>query len=305
MKIKAMFMNYFKEGKIYQWDEKKEVYIITENNFCENKDNSEFCLEKTEMEKLLKFDFPHVQLDGCLKVKSGKMRANLKLVDEKLVTPNLEFTGEFTIAIEKLKIANKFVGDVNERPVLQGINIANNCIMATDGYFAYRTECKNQSNIVVHSSYLKILKDLKGEITFKHNDNIVCCEVDNTLYIGRLLSEKFPNLDGIYNQARYNNINFEKDELEKLLSFSSDKDDIIIFDKNKFKIISNYVNENYDFEADIECNLEESLCLPLRKLSTIISLINESNITIQYSDVVKPVTINNEFLILPLRFNKN
>lgn len=294
--MKSMFINYFKENKLYQWDEAKEVFILSNTSI-----NEEFCLDKSEMDKLLKFENPEITVGKSLKVTSGNLKANLKITAATLNFPSLEFENSFKIDIDKLKIASKFVGGKDGRAILQGINVRNNYISATDSFFCYRSECENNCNLTIASSFIKVLTELKGIVEVKCNSYYIYCEYEGVTYIGRLLNQDYPNIDNIYSLGFEKSFEIDKKELKYLLTFISSTKDAIIFSKDKLKINSILNDVNCDFEADIECDVEEDIYLNYEKLNIIINSIKEDQITVEYSSSTKPLLINKEFILLPLR----
>lgn len=288
--MKSNYMNYFKEYKLYQWDKNRDVFTITNTNIQE-----EFCLDQKGMDMFLKFKNPEIKLGKTLQVKSGKLKANIKLCNEALVMPNMDFTSSFKLDVNKLKIANKFVSTTQQRPILSGVNVSDCHVTATDSFFAYRVECESDCNITIASQYINVLTSASNEVEIKCNKNTIACEIDDVVYIGRLLDGKYPDINKIFSVPN-NKASINKQELKQLLSFSNNKDDYVIFDNNKLII----EGEN-NFEADIELDINCAICLSIDRILTVINSIQEEEIVINYSDPLRPIYINNNYLVLPIR----
>jgi DNA polymerase III sliding clamp (beta) subunit (PCNA family) len=283
-------MNYFKDNKLYQWDKNKDIFTITKTDIQE-----EFCLDQKGMEMFLKFSNPEITLGQTLKVKNGKLKANIKLCNEPLVLPNMTFTSTFTLDVDKLKVANKFVSTSQQKPILTGVNVSKGYIAATDSFFAYRNECKADCNITIASRYIDVLTAVSGEVEIKCNNNTIACEIGDTTYIGKLLDGTYPNVAGLFREQR-NQAIISKQELKELLSFSNAKNDYVVLENNKLTI----EGEN-DFEADINLNINCSICVALDRIATVINCVQSEEIIFKYEDGVHPIYINDNYLVLPVR----
>lgn len=294
--MKSMFMNYFKDGKLYQWDVSKETYLISDTNI-----NGEFCLDQTNMNTLLKFENPILTLkDGLLKIQSGKIKANLKLSDEKLVIPNLEFEETLKLNVDKIKIASKFVDKNISKFILSGVHIGKDGIYATNNYSGYRYVCENNCSLILSNSFVKMLMNLSGELEFKCNKNIIACEYQGELYVGRLIEGAYPNVTGMYSISKYpKEVVINKQELKDFLDYETNKNSFVILDNNKITINEIATNNNYIFETEIELPIDEKICLSYEKLINVINSIEDEEIRIKYSEGKKPLLFNNEFILLP------
>ncbi len=288
--MKSNYMNYFKEQKCYQWDKEKNVISITPTEIKE-----EFCLDQKGMDMFLKFDNPEIKLGKTLEVKSGKTKANIKICEQELVLPNMEYTNSFKLDVNKLKLANKFVSKTQQRPILTGVNVNEGYIAATDSIFAYRTKCENDCNITIASEFINILNDALGEVEIKCNENTVSCEFNGTIYIGRLLVGIYPNINNVY-KTPANTVVVNKEELKQLLSFSDTKNSYVTLSKNKVII----EGENI-VEAEIDLDINCEIYLALDRVLTIINSIQETELKIGYDDGLHPLYINDDYLVLPVR----
>lgn len=292
--MKANYMNYFKNGKLYQWDKNKDVITISNTNI-----NEEFCLDQKGMEMFLKFDNPEITLDSALRVKSGKLKSTIKVVTgENFVEPNLDFANSFRLDADKLKIAMKFVADKSNRPALTGINVSNNYINASDSMYAYRSECVNECNLTLANEFVNAISKASGEIEIKYSDKQVCCEVNDTVYIGRLIEGAYPDFSRIYAGKPAAQVSVNKEQLKALLGYSQDKKDRVFFEPNKIMI-----QGDNDFESEIDFPIETKICFNISRLQTILNSITGDTVTFNYSDGVHAVFINEDYLLLPIKVN--
>lgn len=288
--MKSNYANYFKDGYLYQWDKDRDIFMITKVDI-----EDEFCLDQKAMDLFLKFDNPKITVGNTLTVKSGKTKANIKLVNEVLSIPNMEFTNTYKVNIDKLKIAKNFISKNTNKLILTGININNNSILATDSYSAYRHKIENNCNITIIPYFIDILLKKEGEIEIKTNNNTIAFEDEQTTYIGRLLNGDYPNLDRAFPSEGKTAI-VDKKQLEKALSLSNDKNDYVCLSKNNIKIEGlNEINIELDMDIDIE------IWFVVEKLNNIIKQVNDNEISILYNSNTKPILINGEFLVLPVK----
>ena len=288
--MKANYMNYFKEGKLYQWDKHQPVFTISNTNIKE-----EFCLDEQQMKLFLKFNNPEITLGSALNVKSGKAKATIKLTESQLVLPNLEFTNELTVNIDALKLANNFVAKDDVRPILTGVNINNNYIAATDSYSMFKHECKSDCNVTIAGDFIKEISHAKGDITFKVNDKAISCEIDGTTYIGRLLAGTYPDVARLYSTAG-DVIKVNKSDFD-ILNYSTNKSDYLHIQTNKLTLSG----EN-EIEMEIDLNHESiDIWFNVEKIANAIKNINSDILEIRYIDSLRQITINDEIMVLPVK----
>lgn len=292
--MKSMFMNYFKDKKLYQWDEEKEIFIISETNIEE-----EFCLDKTNMDIFCRFNKPKIKKGKTLELEENKVKASLKLSEANLTIPNLEFTDEIIIDVEKLKKAVNFVSKNNIKPALTGVHIGEKSVVATDSFYAYKTEHLGvKKPITIISSFIKLLSKISGEVNLKFNENIVTCEHENIMYVGRLLIDPYPNLEIIYKEKE-NTITYRKTDLKELLSLG--KSNYVIFDENKV-IVSDVANtKEYLFEKEIENTINETIGINYERLLNVLNSLEEEKVIVNYDTGLKPILINEEYIICPMK----
>lgn len=288
--MKTNQINYFKDGKLYQYDQHMTVYTISNVSF-----NDEFCLDKKGMETFLKFKNPEIKFkDGILKLKSDKTRGQIKTTSDYLVIPNLDFKTEFKVNADKLKKAVKFVSQNPNEVILQGVSIIEGYIQSTDKYYVYRSKIEGGMEITLDPTFVKELSGEKGVITVKCDDNHVAYEKDGTIIIGRLIAGKYPDVSKLYSFEGAKT-EIPKDELKSFLDLGTN-DDAVLFEANAIKILGDNA-----FEMQIEIPFDKTICCSLKRLKTIIDTINNDVITIGYTDEKHPLKINDEYLLLPMR----
>ncbi len=294
-KMKANFMNYFKDGNCYQWDKDNNIFIITPTKLDPQ---LEFCLDKQMMETYLKFYNPQLKLGKTLQVQEGKVKVNLKVCDAVLTIPTLDDTTISTVNVEDLKIACKYVADSTRQPQCQGVFLGDNVVCATDAFHAFQSTADSEANIIIPTEYISLLTGIDGELELQSNKNNVRAVIGDSTIIGRLIDGKYPTLEKIYSRIdSCKSIEFNVKEFLNYLSFSTDKSDSVILSKNKFEIAGNvpFEAELKDFELD--CKFE----LHAGHFMQVLKDIKEEKAIFRYQGPSTPVFVNDKFLLLPIK----
>lgn len=290
--MKSNYMNYFKDGKLYQWDEASNVFTITPVGIT-----SEFCLDKKSMDMFLKFDNPEIKLGKTLEVKSGNVKASIKLTETNLHVPSFDHTHVIKLDVDKLKIAIKYISTKDNSMALNGVNLGNGHISASDRYSSYHSaiEC-GDCNIVIAKQFIDAIKGATGEIEIRCNNQMVATKIDDVVYIGRLIAAQFPPLNRVYQNMGPLECKVNKGELMQLLSYSADATkDVAILSKDRF-VIKGAIEIDAFINLDIEC----TIAVPVNRLNAILASINEEEITINYREPKHPLFFNKELLTLPV-----
>lgn len=297
--MKANYMNYFKAGKLYQWDENRGIFTIETTNITD-----EFCLDKKGMETLLKFKAPEVKKnEHTVSVKEGKVKAELKMVQAFLQIPELKETTKFKVDVDKLKKAVKFVNSddkIKKNPVLAGVSLRGGFINATDGLFAYRSKGVSDENIdvVLSKQFIDLLAPLQGEVEMSASQNIIACKVKEQLCISNLIAGKYPPLDKIYANGfgGATEAKMSTSEIKNILSFSMDKEDNLILSKNKAKIVDKtFIDADIDFNDYI---IEQKY--PLARFQAAVSCVDSDNLVIKFTKIDKPILVDETILLMPI-----
>lgn len=286
--MKANDNNYFKNGKLYQWDKEMNLFSITNTDIEE-----EFALDKKGMESFLKFDNPTITIDGALKVKSGKTKGKILLNNIPLPNVNLNFENEFEIDTNVLKVANRFVRLDDKKPILKGVYVGPGYIVATDALRVYKCPSECNANITIAKEFANELANQNGVVKVKCDKRRIAFANDTTMVIGRLMEGTYPSVDSFYGMNYPNVFTMDKSTLQYFLKFSTDKTDLITFSKNLIQLKS--LNS---FESDEEINYEGKLTLPVDNLKIVIESIEEDTITFEVLEKSTLVKINEKFILV-------
>lgn len=289
--MKSNYMNYFKDGKLYQWDKDMNVYTISKTTIQE-----EFCLDQKGMDMFLKFNNPIIKLGKTLTVKSGNVKANIKLSETTLVVPEFESLHTFTLPVDKLKTAVKYIATKDDRAILTGVNLGKGYINATDSFSAYRATmaCK-VCDITITKQFIDAISATKGEVEISCNHQMAVAKIEEVIYIGKLLAATYPSLARVYQNKGEKVCNCKKSELTQLLKYSMDSKDKVCLSKDRLRITG-----STELDASIELNLDCEIIFPISKLNLALSTLIDEEIIINYSDGNKPVFFNEDILLLPI-----
>lgn len=292
MIMKSDYMNYFKDGKLYQWDEVSNVFTITPVSIT-----SEFCLDKKSMDMFLKFNNPEIKLGKTLEVKSGNVKASIKLAETSLYVPSFEYTHTIKMNVDKLKTAIKYISTKDNSPALTGVNLGNGHVSASDRYSSYYSEIEcADCNIVIAKQFIDAIKGASGEIELRCNNQMITTKIDDVVYIGRLIAAQFPPLGRIYQNIGSLECKVNKNELIQLLSYSADPTkDVAVFEKNRL-----IIKGTIEIDSYIDMNFECTIAIPVARINAILSSITDEELVINYREPKHPVFFNKEFLALPV-----
>ena len=287
--MKSNYMNYFKDGKLHQWDEHHNIHTITPVDI-----NEEFCLDKKGMDMFLKFDNPEIKVGKTLQVKSGNVKANIKLSETTLVVPAFEHTHTAKLDLEKLKTAVKYISKKTNTPVpLTGINLANGYINVSDGFACYRVKIESgDCDIIITKPFVDAINAGTGEIEIRCNEQNVATKVNDIVYIGRLIAGQFPNMTRLYSNLGNNNVVVNKNDLIQLLKYSMDSEDKVILSKDRVQI-----SGGTELDAYLELDLNCEIIIPISKLNLVLSTIDNEEIKINYTDSKRPIFFNEEYSV--------
>lgn len=293
--MKANYMNYFKKGNLYQWDQGRNVLTISPTNI-----EQEFCLDKRGMEMFIRlFEQPgsEIALDKSLLVKAGKMKANIKLSNEPLIKPSVEFDKAFKVPTEWLKKAVKFTSSkLNEKPVLSGVNIGTEGVKATTGFIAckFKLDGAEENYATLSKEFIETLPTTTEPVEFRCNNSTVASKIGDVIYIGRLVDGVYPSMVKIYSVPPHIT-RVAKKELTDLLVYAA-KEDYVKLAKNHLTI-----DGESNLESEIELDLEAEIWLKADQLKMVLGLIETEEIEIGYTSGERPVFFNESYLILPIK----
>lgn len=294
--LKANFMNYFKEGKCYQWDKNNNIFIITPTELDVS---LEFCLDQKTMETFLKFKNPKLKLGKTLQVQEGNLKASLKICDTVLMIPNIEKDVTSKVNVEDLRTACRYIDVKAQKQVLQGVYLGRDIVCATDSFHAFKRSAESKASIIIPVEFISLLSGVEGDIELYSNKNNVLAQIEDSIIIGRLLDGNYPTLEKVYaSLAKTKQVEFNVRELLDYLDFSTDKlQDYVVLSKNKLEIVG-----AIPFEAEIEgFDLDCTFNIAVEHLKTALKDIKEDKATLKYEGPIRPLFINDDFLILPFK----
>lgn len=284
--MKSNYMNYFKDGKLYQWDKDRVIFSIQNTTI-----QGEFCLDKKGMDVLLKFNTPEITKGKNLKVKEGKTVVNIPMTEEVLVVPSLEFENKYYVSAGSLHTAVEFINPTDKRVAMQGIHLGNNHITATDNIVVYEAPCSTDGKIIIPKEFISILpKTSNNSLYLQSNKNSICYEAeDGSIYIGRLLEGNWLDTRGIVNlREGYKEINLTP--IRECLRFYTDAADMIELKKDSVSLVGMF-NTKVDAEFPIDFNCKVSA----RLLNKILSNISYDTCTCEYRG--RQIVFNGNFLV--------
>lgn len=281
--MKSNFMNYFKGGKLYQWDKDRIVFSISDTNIP-----GEFCLDKKGMDVLLKFNSPEITKGKTLKVKEGKTVVNIPLTETILTIPSLEFDKNYHLLANTIHTAVEFINPLDKRVAMQGVHLGNNHITATDNIVVFEAPISTEGNIIIPKEFISVLPKV-GSITLKSNKNTVCYETEGCMYIGRLLEANWLDTKGIVNlREGYKEINLTP--IRECLRFYTDQTDMIELRKNAVSLKGMFnTTVEADFPLDFNCQVSAKL------LNKILDNIEYDTCTCEYR--TRQIVFNGNFLL--------
>lgn len=294
--MKANDYNYFVDGKCYQQNEKKTIFSITRTNL--DKD-LEFSLDKSSMERFLYFSSnnPEIIKDKTLVVKSGAIKASFKLCDTVLAKPTADDLIDFKINVKDLKNAAKYCSPDYKKPVLTGVHITEHHITSTDSFKAYKKEYEEviapDINITIDKEFIGLLPNVEM-VSARYNKNSIWILADDVVYIGRLIEGGYPDITKLY-KFDGEVIEFDKELINKVLLFAT-PNDRVKFESKKITLFSQDIVE---FETDVE--VSGTINLNCKNFKTIIDSIEDEKISIKYTSGVRPLVVNNDYIVLPIK----
>lgn len=297
LNIKSKYMNYFKEGKLFQWDERKTIQTIIDLGEEFPRD-LEFCLAKKDMDKFLKYKNPKLTLGKKLRVQSGSMWTTLELCGEPLIMPKLDFANEVNIDIDKLKTASKFVASDNKKPILTGVNIGKKQIQATDSFFAYRSEIEpNETTITLTTTFINEI-EASGVVNIKFNNSLSYYLGEGIIIIGVLLDGNYPSLERLFDYYNFKSVEIPMNTLTELLQFSDNKEDEkILFTPQGIKVYGLDSETQNEEPLNIDCKI----LFQLKRFATALKYCSGDMVTLRYISSDRQTFLNDDILVLPIR----
>lgn len=237
----------------------------------------QFTISKFEFEKLKSiFNKPEVEIKGNEVIfKENKNKVILKQVNHTDVTDNYLIINEDVVKTlpenfyEVMVKASNYASDNDKRVILNGVNINNGAIRATNSFKAYK------ANMDIDLPEINVPKALISNLNGMSKYVVVKSEQDDykVVFANKDLSKQillreyegvFPNLDGfIDNIVDFKKIDVNKPELEEALDIA------LKLGVDQVKITHNKIeskNSNIAFEMEIMFGVDFEIILNTRML---------------------------------------
>lgn len=313
--------NYFKkENKgctLYSFSMKKSTVVV-----CRLEDydiENDFCIDDKTL-NMIKALSPIKDItfgDNQIIIKGNKGRYKAKLLDSKLLMPNMSENNNVKFDIDKLKKASLHCATNQSRPYLCGVAVNNKGnIVATDSFTAFRyikdKDSEDKFDIIIPKDFIDfICTELNGEIEIKYNSNTCMVTKDNITYVNTLINGVFPGMSSIFKIIeRSELIKFDYEDFSDKLSIAKQVGNDIVskliilkFNNGNLKSLgecefetelTSYYTNDYEFNVAMD-----KLNIILNSLNT-----NTKEINLYYYQPTFPLFVlndENELLILPLR----
>lgn len=260
--------NYFKKNekgcRLYSYNGNlgNDNYII-----CDYPDleiEKDFCVLNTTLETITRLQ-PNVDVNiGTDKIvaKSSKGKFSGKYVDSNLSIPTMDYQTSYPIDLSILVKAANFTSTNEKKPILTGVNLNGDEVIATDSFKLYKYHIGNgkSESITLSTSYIKLADALfDNKLTFAdYNRNSICIKQDNLMLIGNLLDGNFPDVQKIF--AGFDDITtpLEKNPILESIEIAKISGNVVVgkdkmfyatLDENKF-----ICTGNETFEREINYN---------------------------------------------------
>ena len=109
-----------------------------------------------------------------------------------------------------------------------------------------------------------------------------------------LLFQTYPKVANLYSNEGQD-ILIKKEEFD-IINYSNNKNDFLHIERNKLTLIG-----DNQIEQEINLNMDIDIWFNIEKISNAIKCIESEEINIRYLGSLKPLTINNEIMVLPVR----
>lgn len=293
-----MKYNYFKEGKVYRYNDDRNIIVIDKAN--EVVGAPEFCLEEKQYVQFSNFNATTVELSnkGTLLLKKQGYKLSLPVMTTQLVLPEVEESScEVEIDCNELKRASKYTAAGNRRPTLSGVHLCKNIIEATDSMKLYRTEieCNIDESIIIPKFFIDELPNgMQRFMISKHN---IVFKSDEKTIISKLLIGIFPDLTRLFKGFAGNtHINLDVNAIRELAKYICEEETVITISKDKISIKGQSLVEgecNYDLPFDLK--------FTTRYLLQVLNDYNKEELEVTYSGNHGAVKLGDKVLLAQTR----
>lgn len=299
-----MKYNLFSNNLIYGFNDDYKYVLITEIE--KPVSDTEFMVDDKTMEMMELLKPYEFKLGKTLIMKGEKGKYTAQLLEQPFEKPELIATKNININYNVLLKANDFTASDSKMPALNGVFVADNGnIYASDGYVAYRHLANDyyiSTGIIIPRDYIDFLKANISKdtetITLKYDRNKCFVKYNNLTIVGRLLNSVFPNVDSIFRKAVNNlTIEYEHNLMDNFLNFANKvSGDVIYLDFNNQELKA---SGNNVYELACLKDGEFNFRLTYTYFNNVFKQIDK--VVINYEGNLKPIIVNNEYMILPVR----
>ena len=242
--------------------------------------------------------------EGTLEITDKQLIAKTSLgtyrtqyIKEELNPDIIENGKELNVDINKLKNAAKFCDKQGKRPVLTGVHIEPNKIIATDGfklYYSYSDD--KEANLTIPYQFLEMIEN---DMALEYTATSVIAKNETVTIVGKLLEGNYPNVDKLIGDSIVPNDTINIDVLKEFTSFAKNIGSEVLSIKED-KIIAR-TKEN-SLEKEFKSNY--SISFIINNLTSILALIDRKECDVNYTSEVKPITFFNyseNYILIPCR----
>lgn len=288
----------------------KNLIIKTYDKFVE-------CVLKVKIEGLSVFSSDCVIFLGAKQTKAlkelFKAEGTLQITDKQLIAktslgtyktqfekeelnPNvIEEGNALNVDINKLKNAAKFCDKQGKRPVLTGVHIEPNKIIATDGLKLYYSDSDNkEANITIPYQFLEMIEN---DMTLEYTATSIIAKNETVTIVGKLLEGNYPNVDKLIGDSIVPNDTINIETLKEFSNFAKNIGSEVLSIKED-KIVAR-TKEN-SLEKEYKSNY--SISFIISNLTSILALIDRKECNVNYISETKPLTFFNEtenYIVIP------
>ena len=314
----SLDINYFNGNIIYHYSKDGSQVVIShlENSISDEPfsiDSNGYNIIKNQKECDLFFD----NNSKMLFVKVGRKTIKVPTFDNILPSFNLDDLQKLKVKVKPLKKALTYTSNNESRPILTAVNISSNGnIKASDSMIIYKyiasEDLNETTSINVCSKFINLIDSKADELELTFNNSLVLVSIDNIDYIGKLIAGSYPKLDNAIKIIDTAPITFtyQVEDLKTIINYGlssigkdiTSKSTIIHFTKDKIETLGLFESID-DLKADT--NGDYDFYCEAKSLQVILNSIETDDITILYSEPLKPLGVKNEkevIIFAPIRF---
>jgi len=262
-------------------------------------------------------NYPVKNINGKL-VKCSPGEETINFNEQSEIDNAKVVTSEILTELEKIKIASKFCGNDEMRPVMSSVFIDNGDIVATDAHILVKySNCASFMNfekVLIHS---KIVSLLEGAKMIKLSEKFIYIEHEDFRVLSRFEDAKYPNYNAVIvrNELIQKAVNIQiNEDFKQALILSNNVTNCISIYDNKVKYYFEEEKQINEFEIkQVDPNLNKDLTIMLmpimgdtkmpncqdislncKMLKKVVDAYKVDNVTINIAHANKPMLITFE-----------